>query len=381
MIPEEEENIRTEILDKINANGNFPTGHGRDVEKFWKTTWHLLGELGFLGFLISKENGGRGFSAVEYVIALETIAELDPMAAYVINEHSTIGGLGVSTTGSQLQKDQYLDKLATGKMLAGFGLTEPGHGSDVTSLKTIAEKAGDKYVINGKKIHISLAAQADIFTVVAGVDVDGKFLNTAFLIEKANPGLRMGEEDSSPHGYLIPGAGSIELENCEVSVDAILGEIGKAGKVSRGVLEIGRFGLAAIYIGNSQTALNRSAKYATERTQFGKPISDFQAIQFKLADMRVGIQAARLLVRDAARMYDNGESTIESGAVAKLFTTEMARNVGIEAIQIHGGHSYLADPPIDWFMRDAKMGEILGGTSEVMRLLISRKILKAQEGK
>ena len=377
----DEENIRGEILSKIKSHGKFPHDHGRDEEEFFKTTWHILGELGFLGFLISKENGGRGYSAQEYVIALETIAELDPMAAYVINEHSTIGGLGISTSGSQGSKDKYLDKLATGKMLAGFGLTEPNHGSDVTSLNTTAVKVGDKYIIDGKKIHISLAANADLFTVVAAVEQDSKRLSTAFLIEKTNKGLRLGEENSSPPGYLIPGAGSIILEACEVDQDAMLGDVGKAGKVSRGVLEIGRFGLAAIYVGNSQTALNRSAKYATERTQFGKPISDFQAIQFKLADMRVGIQAARLLVRDAARMYDHGESTIESGAIAKLFTTEMARNVGIEAIQIHGGHSFLANPPIDWFMRDAKMGEILGGTSEVMRLLISRKILKAQEKK
>lgn len=377
----DEKKIRREILDKIESNGNFPNAHGRDEETFFKTTWPLLGELGFLGFLISKENGGRGYTAQEYVIALETIAELDPMAAYVINEHSTIGGLGVSTSGSQRSKDNYLDKLAIGKMLAGFGLTEPGHGSDVTSLKTTAVKVGDKYVIDGKKIHISLAANADLFTVVAAVEEGSKRLSTAFLVERTNKGLRIGEENSSPPGYLIPGAGSIILEACEVDADAILGEVGKAGKVSRGVLEIGRFGLAAIYVGNSQTALNRSAKYATERTQFGKPISEFQAIQFKLADMRVGIQAARLLVRDAARIFDTGGSTIESGAIAKLFTTEMARNVGIEAIQIHGGHSYLADPPVDWFMRDAKMGEILGGTSEVMRLLISRKILKEQEGK
>ena len=377
----DEENIRGEILSKIKSHGKFPHDHGRDEEEFFKTTWPILGELGFLGFLISKENGGRGYSAQEYVIALETIAELDPMAAYVINEHSTIGGLGISTSGSQGSKDKYLDKLATGKMLAGFGLTEPNHGSDVTSLNTTAVKVGDKYIIDGKKIHISLAANADLFTVVAAVEQDSKRLSTAFLIEKTNKGLRLGEENSSPPGYLIPGAGSIILEACEVDQDAMLGDVGKAGKVSRGVLEIGRFGLAAIYVGNSQTALNRSAKYATERTQFGKPISDFQAIQFKLADMRVGIQAARLLVRDAARMYDHGESTIESGAIAKLFTTELARNVGIEAIQIHGGHSFLANPPIDWFMRDAKMGEILGGTSEVMRLLISRKILKAQEEK
>jgi len=360
---------------------NFLTIMAGMRRSFFKTTWPILGELGFLGFLISKENGGRGYSAQEYVIALETIAELDPMAAYVINEHSTIGGLGISTSGSQGSKDKYLDKLATGKMLAGFGLTEPNHGSDVSSLNTTAVKVGDKYIIDGKKIHISLAANADLFTVVAAVKQDSKRLSTAFLIEKSNKGLRLGEENSSPPGYLIPGAGSIILEACEVDQDAMLGDVGKAGKVSRGVLEIGRFGLAAIYVGNSQTALNRSAKYATERTQFGKPISDFQAIQFKLADMRVGIQAARLLVRDAARMYDHGESTIESGAIAKLFTTEMARNVGIEAIQIHGGHSFLANPPIDWFMRDAKMGEILGGTSEVMRLLISRKILKAQEEK
>jgi len=320
-------------------------------------------------------------NAVEYVVALETIPELDPMAAYVVNEHSTIGGLGVSTNGSRSQRDAYLHNLATGEMLAAFGLTEPGHGSDVTSLKTTAVKKGDKNILEGKKIHISLAAHADLFTVVAAVADGTERLSTAFLIERENKGLRLGEENSSPPGYLIPGAGSNVLDHCEVDSSALLGEVGKAGKVSRGVLEIGRFGLASIYVGSSQNALNRSLAYAKERTQFGKPISDFQAIQFKLADMRVGIQAARLLVKDAAMMYDRGESTIESGAIAKLFTTEMARNVGIEAIQIHGGQSYLSNPPVDWLMRDAKMGEILGGTSEVMRLLISKKLLKSQSEK
>ena len=370
-----EKKIRNEILNKIKSHGGFACEHGRDEGKFFQMTWPILGELGFLGFLISKEMGGRGFSALEYVIALETIAGLDPMAAYVINEHSTIGGLGVSTSGSKSQKDKYLDKLATGKMLAAFGLTEPEHGSDVTSLSTTAVKVGDKYIIDGKKIHISLAARADLFTVIAGVSENSKKLSTAFLIEKTNKGLRIGEESTSPSGYLIPSAGSVLMEKCEVDSGAMLGEVGKAGTVSRGVLEIGRFGLAAVFVGSSQTALNRSVKYANKRTQFGKPISSFQAIQFKLADMRIGIQAARLLVRDAARLYDNGESTTEAGAIAKVYATEMARNVGIEAIQIHGGYSYLEKPPIDWYMRDGKMGELLAGTSEVMRLLISRNVL------
>lgn len=375
----DEKKIRSEILNKIHSNGKFPYDHGRDEDKFFKNTWPLLGELNFLGFLIAKENGGRGFSALEYVIALETIAEIDPMAAYVINEHSTIGGLGVTTSGSKSQKEKYLNKLANGKMLAAFGLTEPEHGSDVTSVSTKAVQVGDKYIIDGKKIHISLAARADLYTVVAGVSVNSKVQNTAFLIERTNKGLRIGDENTSPPGYLIPGAGSIILEQCEVDSGAMLGEIGKAGKVSRGVLEIGRFGLAAVFVGSSQTALNRSIKYANERAQFGKPISSFQAIQFKLADMRIAIQAARLLVRDAAKMYDNGESTTEAGAIAKVFATEMARQVGIEAIQIHGGYAYLEKPPVDWYMRDGKMGELLGGTSEVMRILISKNILTSKE--
>ena len=187
--------------------GDGLTGdHNRDEDAFFKTTWPLLGELGYLGFLIPAEYGGQNFSASEYTVAIETIAEYDPMAAYSINEHSTIGSLGLVKFGTQAQKKKYLPLLASGKLVAAFGLSEPEHGSDVTSITTSAVKKGNKYVLSGKKIHLSLAAKADLYTVVASVRDGGGVKNTMFLVERTGNGLRLGTENTSPAGYITSGS-------------------------------------------------------------------------------------------------------------------------------------------------------------------------------
>jgi len=371
--------VREEIIKAMSGVNELTGGHKRNRDVFFKKTWSLLGDLGFPGFLMPEEYGGRDLSASEYAMAMETIAEFDPMAAYTINEHCSIGSLCIVKFGSEAQKKKYLPSLASGKIIGAFGLTEPDHGSDVTLISTKAEKDGDGYVLNGKKIHLSLAANADLYTITTSVTVNEKAQGTMFILERNNKGLKNGLEDTSPAGYIIPGAGSIILEDCKVPSSALLGEIGGAAKIFRGVGEVGRIGISAAYVGSSQTAYERSVKWAKKRIQFGKPLASFQSIQFKLADMKTKVQAARLLVRNAAQMIDDGEedeAIVEASAMAKSFTMDMAHEVGSEAVQIHGGYAYLEDPPVDWYMRDGKMGGIIGGTTEVMKILISRRILK-----
>ena len=370
--------VREEIIRSMSDNKDLTGGHKRNREAFFNNTWPLLGNLGFPGSLMPEANGGKDLSATEYATAMETIAEFDPMAAYSINEHCSIGSLCIVKFGSEDQKKKYLPDMAKGKIIGAFGLTEPEHGSDVTSISTKAQKDGDGYVLNGKKIHLSLAADADLYTVTTSVMLNEKPQGTMFLVERSNKGLKVGSEDTSPDGYIIPGAGSIILEDCKVPASALLGDIGGAAKIFQGVGEIGRVGISAAYVGSSQTALLRSVKWAKNRIQFGKPIASFQSLQFKLADMKTKIQAARLLVQNAARLIDeHAERSVilEASAMAKSFTMDMAEEVGSEAVQIHGGYAYLEDPPIDWYLRDGKMGKIIGGTTEIMKVLISRGIL------
>lgn len=375
------DDVRRDIRARLSSDGGVPRDHGRDVEKFFSTTVPALGARGLFGLLMPKEYGGSAHSVSEYVVALETIGEFDMMAAYSINEHSTIGSLPLVQYGSAEQRAELLPQMASGSMLAAFCLTEPASGSDVRTLATTAEPEQDGFVLNGKKIHISLAHHAGMFTVLAEVpSLEGKRQKTAFLLPAHQQGVSLGPENSSPPGYLIPVAGSVVLEDCFASRAQILGEVGRGGGIFRSALEIARVGLTAAYVGGASDALTRCLDHVQNRSSFGHKLSEHQLVQAKLADMSIDVEASRQMVAHAAALLDASpaEATAAS-ARAKVFAIEAAQRVGEQAVQLFGGKAFLEQPPIDWYMRDAKMGAILGGTSEIMRLLIAKDLLKARE--
>ena len=357
--------------------------HGRDVPSFFAETVPELGRLGYFGLMVPEEYGGSGYSVAEYVAALQVLGEQDLMAAYSVNEHSTIGSLPLVEHGTPEQKDRWLPDIATGRRLAAFCLTEPASGSDVTSLATKAVPADGGHHLTGKKIHISLAHNADLFIVLAEIPREGgKDQKTAFVIERGMAGFGHGPENSSPSGYLIPVAGSVELDDCHADESRVLGGIGGGGSIFRSALEIARVGLASAYVGGAIDALQRCLERATSRTSFKQPIGEHQLIQAKLADMSIGSEAGKLLVAAAAQAIDEGSpDAMAASARAKVFVTETVRDIGVEAVQIFGGQAFLEERRIDWYLRDAKMGEILGGTSEIMRILLAKDLLKKFDGR
>lgn len=372
--------IRDDIHARLTSDGGVPRDHGRDVEKFFATTVPALAERGLFGLLMPPEYGGSGYSVAEYVVALETIGRFDMMAAYSINEHSTIGSLPLVQHGSADQRLQLLPRMADGSMLAAFCLTEPASGSDVRQLLTTAVPEGDGFRISGKKIHISLAHHAGMFTVLAEVPSAQKRQKTAFLLPATQEGVGLGPENSSPPGYLIPVAGSVVLDDCFAGPEQVLGDVGRGGGIFRSALEIARVGLTAAYVGGASDAMSRCLDHVENRRSFGQKLSEHQLVQAKLADMSIDVEASRRLVAHAAELLDSDPAhATAASARAKVFAIEAAQRVGDQAVQLFGGKAFLEQPPIDWYLRDAKMGAILGGTSEIMRLLIAKDLLKAHE--
>lgn len=371
------QDVQSDIRELLLGQDGVPADHGRDVDRFYAETVPALAERGLFGLLIPQAYGGRGYTVEQYVEAIEEIAAHDMMSAYSVNEHSTIGTLGLVQHGSEQQKSELLPGLASGDVLAAFCLTEPASGSDITSLGTQAEQRDGGYVLTGKKIHISLAHHARLFTVLAQVKgPEGSAPKAAFLVSRNTPGLSNGPENSSPPGYLIPVAGSVVLDGCEVADSDVLGTVGAGGRIFKQALETARVGLAAAYVGNGRDALSRTVGRVVERRSFGQRVADHQMVQSKIADMHVAVEAGRQLVRHAARVIDTEpESATAVCAAAKVFVTEAAQRIGADAVQLFGGAAFLVEPPVDWYLRDAKMGDILGGTSEVMRLLIAKDVI------
>lgn len=369
--------IADSVRTALHEGSGVPRDHGRDIETFYAKTVPALAERGLFGLLIPKEYGGRGLSVTEYIAAMESIGAYDLMAAYTINEHSTIGSLPLISHGTEEQKRYWLPRLAEGSVLAAFCLTEPKSGSDVTSLATKAEPVSGGYRINGKKIHISLAHHAGLFTVLTELaDTGGAQRKTAFLMSRETEGLSNGPENSSPPGYLIPVAGSVVLENVVRTDDDVLGKIGEGGRIFQLALETARVGLTAALVGAGAQALDDCVYRLSNRQSFGQPLTSHQMVQSKLSDMAMRVTSSRLMVAEAAEVIDTDPAEATGiCAMAKLYATEAMREVGADAIQLFGGAAFLEEPPVDWLMRDAKMAEILGGTSEVMRMLIAKSLV------
>ncbi|MFN8359797.1 MAG: acyl-CoA dehydrogenase [Candidatus Kapaibacterium sp.] len=336
-----------------------------------------LGELGFMGMMVSPDWGGSGLDAVSYVIAMEEISKVDASVGVVMSVNNSLVCWAIESFGNDEQKEKYLRPLATGEKLGAFCLSEPEAGSDATQQHTSAALENGNWVINGTKNWITNGTTADIYLVMAQTDREKKHKGiTCFIVERDRAGFEPGLKEDKL-GIRSSDTCSIGLTNVTVPPENILGEAGRGFNIAMEVLNGGRIGIAAQALGIAQGAFERALEYSTQRKAFGKPIADLQAIQFKLAEMSVKIEASRLMILRAATMKDKHERFVKEAAQAKLLASKTAVEVALEAIQIHGGYGYVREYHVERMLRDAKITEIYEGTSEIQHIVIARELIKA----
>lgn len=344
-------------------------------QKFPTEQIRKMGELGFMGMMVSPEYGGGGMDTISYVLAMEEISKVDASCSVAMSVNNSLVCWGLETYGTEEQKRKYLMPLAKGEIIGAFCLSEPEAGSDATSQHTTAIDAGDHYVLNGTKNWITNGSSASVYLVIAQTDVakGHKGIN-AFIVEKGWPGFTVGPKENK---LGIRGSDTHSLMFSDVKVPKAnrIGEDGFGFKFAMKTLTGGRIGIAAQALGIASGAYELALQYSKERKAFGKPISEHQAIQFKLADMATNIEAARLLTLKSAWMKDNHMDYGLSSSMAKLFASQVAMDVTVEAVQVHGGYGYVKEFHVERLMRDAKITQIYEGTSEVQKIVISRSIL------
>ena len=352
--------------------------HSREWDEkqaFPRDVFARLGALGLAGCCWPEEYGGSGLSTLDWAIVMEELARVDAGVALSLAAHHGLCSAHVNLAGSEEQKRRFLPPLARGEKVGCWGLTEPGSGSDASGLRTTAVRDGDHWVLNGSKNFITNGGIADTAVVMAVTDrAAGKKGISAIVVERGTPGFRSGKKEDKL-GVRSSDTSELAFEDCRVPAANLLGREGMGFIDTLKILDKGRVGIAGFSVGIAQAALEASMRYALGRRQFGHPIADFQAIQFKVAEMATKTEAARLLAWRAAALADAGRPHTAEASMAKLFASESAVEVALEAIQIHGGYGYLKDYPVERYLRDAKIGTIGEGTSEVQRLVIARELL------
>lgn len=335
-----------------------------------------LGNLGLMGILVPTEYGGSGFGYDEYITVVSEIAQVCGSIGLSVAAHNSLCTGHIMYHGSEAQKKKYLPKLATGEWIGAWGLTETGTGSDAGGMNTTAVKDGDHWVLNGSKNFITHAISGDVAVVIARTGEKGDSRGmSAFIIEKGTPGFMPGKKENKL-GMRASETAELIFNNCRIHEDQLVGKEGEGFIQSMQILDGGRISIGALGLGIAQGAYKAALQYSKEREQFGKPISQFQAIAFKLADMATEIEAAELLLYQAADLKNRHEKLTKESAMAKYYTSEVAVSVSTEAVQIFGGYGYTKDFPVEKFYRDSKLCTIGEGTSEIQKLVISREILK-----
>ena len=349
----------------------------RDTEaRFPKEQIQKMGGLGFMGMMVDPAYSGGGMDTLSYVIAMEEISKIDASASVSMSVNNSLVCWGLEKFGTEEQKQTYLTKLATGEVIGAFCLSEPEAGSDATSQQTTATLEGDHYLLNGTKNWITNGSSASIYLVIAQTDASkGHKGISAFIVERGWDGFVVGKKEDKL-GIRGSDTHSLMFTDVKVPVKNRIGAEGFGFTFAMETLNGGRIGIAAQALGIASGAYELALAYSKERQAFGKPISQHQAIQFKLADMATQIEAARLLVFKAAWLKDQGEDYAQASAMAKLYASEVAMNVTIEAVQVHGGYGYVKEYHVERLMRDAKITQIYEGTSEIQRIVISRNVLK-----
>ncbi|MDN3644434.1 acyl-CoA dehydrogenase family protein [Lutimonas halocynthiae] len=345
-------------------------------QTFPEELFHQLGAMGFMGVLVPEVYGGSGMDYHEYITVIEEISKVDSSIGLSLAAHNSLCTNHILEFGNEVQKEKWLPKLAHGEWIGAWGLTEHNTGSDAGGMSTTAVADGDHYILNGAKNFITHGISGHIAVVIVrtGEKGDSKGM-TAFVIEKGTPGFSSGKKENKM-GMRASETAELIFDNCRIHKDSILGEVGDGFIQSMKVLDGGRISIGALSLGIAKGAYEAALKYAQEREQFGKSISKFQAIGFKLADMATEIEASELLLHKAAHDKIKGIKMTKIGAMAKMYASEVCVKVANEALQIHGGYGYTKDFPVEKFYRDAKLCTIGEGTTEIQKLVISRNILK-----
>jgi len=346
-----------------------------EAQVFPRDLFHKLGELGLLGTVFPEEYGGAGLSTSDYAAIVEEIAAVDGSVALALAPHTSLGSSHIFRFGTEAQRRRYMPKLTSGEWLAAWGLTEAEAGSDSGGTRSTAVRDGGGWVLNGSKNFITNASVGGVAVLMAVTDATrGHGGISAFIVELDNPGIRVGKKENKL-GMRASDTCTLVMEDCRIDGDALLGAEGEGFTNSMKILDGGRISIAALSVGIARGAYEAALKYAKERRQFGKPIADFQAIRFYLAEMATAIDASRLLMERAAQAKDRGEENRRFSAQAKYFASETAVRVTERAVQIHGGYGFIKDFPVEKFYRDVKLCTIGEGTTEIQKLVIARSLL------
>ena len=335
-----------------------------------------LGEMGLLGVIFPEALGGAGMGYVEYVLAIEELSRVDGSVGIIVAAHNSLCTNHIMLAGNDEQRKRWIPKLASGEWLGAWGLTEPGSGSDAGGARTTAVRRGDKWVLNGSKTFITNGTYANCAVVMAVTDREKGTRGgmSAFVVEKGTKGFRPGKKENKL-GLRASDTAELIFEECEIPAENLVGKEGDGFKDAMRVLDGGRISIAALSLGMARGALDAAIKYAQQRRQFGKAISEFQGIQFKFADMATELDAAWLLTMRAAKMKDEGKKVTMESAMAKLYASEAACRICDEGVQIHGGYGFIKDYPAEKFYRDVRLCPIGEGTSEIQRMVIARELL------
>ena len=347
-----------------------------EKQEFPREILRQAGELGLLGILFPEQYGGAGLGYMEYALVVEELSRVDGSVGISVAAHNGLCAGHIYLAGNEAQKQRFLLPLASGRKIGGWSLTEPTAGSDAGGTKTTARRDGTHWVLNGAKTFTTHGSVGDVIVVFAVTDPDkGKKGISAFVIEQGHPGFRPGKKENKM-GLRASDTSEVIMEDCRIADDQLLGRRGEGFVDAMRILDGGRISIAALALGMAQGAYEAALNYATERQQFDRPIAEFQAIQFMLADMATEIDAARLLIYRAAWMKDEGRGVTKEAAMAKLFASEVGVRVADRALQIFGGYGYVKDFPAEKYYRDVKLCTIGEGTSEIQRLVIAREILR-----
>ncbi|HOA36363.1 MAG TPA: acyl-CoA dehydrogenase [Bacillota bacterium] len=376
ILTDEQEMTRQMVRDFAEKEVQPSAAERDETETFSREIFDKMGQLGLTGIPWPEEYGGAGSDYISYVIAVEELSRVDASTGTTLSAHISLASWPIFKYGTEEQKKKYLEPLALGEKLGAFALTETTAGTDAAAGQATAKLDGDSYILNGTKIFITNAGEAEIYIVFALTDPEKKARGmSAFIVEKGTPGFTFGKKEQKM-GLRSSPTLEIIFEDCRVPRENLLGSEGEGFKIALSTLDGGRSGIAAQAVGIAQGALDEAVAYAQSREQFGQPIARFQAISFMLADMATKVEAARLLTYQAAFLESKGLPYGKASAMAKLFASEAAMEITTNAVQIFGGYGYTRDYPVERFMRDAKITQIYEGTSEAQRMVISRYLLK-----
>jgi alkylation response protein AidB-like acyl-CoA dehydrogenase len=374
-LTEEQELLRRTVREFAEAEIRPHVMEWDEAQQFSMDLLPKLAALGLTGVQFPEQYGGAGMSAVDYCICIEELARVCPAVALSVAAHNGLCSAHISMFGNEAQKQQYLPRLIRGEVLGAWGLTEAGAGSDAAAMRTTAVRQGNCWVINGAKTFITHARIGGVMVLIAKTDpTKGHRGISAFIVEHGTPGMNPGKKENKL-GMRASDTSEVVFENCRIPAEQLLGEEGQGFINTLQVLDGGRIGIAALSVGLAQGAFEAARNYAKERRQFGQPISEFQAIQWKLADNATRIEAARLLTYRAAHLRDRGVRTTRESSTAKLFASEAAVKAADDCVQIHGGYGFVKDYPAEKYFRDVKLLTIGEGTSEIQRLVIARQLL------